>query len=245
MAEQPQAAPTTQAKVSAVETNIGRTLTEVERRIVGTHGHGGPPKQPERRVGTLDGVCARHDGATLENFVCASVSQSEAVERLRNVFTARHVQHGDGLFFSGAPGTGKDHLAVAMLKRAKHIGFHCRWLDCPSFYADVADCYRQGSARSAVALVRELSTWDVLCLSDPVVRGMTESQVSTLGRIVNNRWLAAKSTWVTCNALDLKWADQKFGDRTMSRLLDGAVRIYCDWEDYRKHPAPALSQKGT
>ena len=237
MAEQVPSVPTTPAKVLAVETNIGRTMTEVERRIVGTHGNDGPPKKPERSVGVLEGVCARHRDATLENFVCESVPQSEAVRQLKRFFISRGSLGCGGLFFSGPPGTGKDHLAVSMLKEVSEHGHHCRWLDCPSFYADIADSYRQGSERSAVAMMRELSTWDVLCLSDPVVRGMTESQVGTLARIVNDRWLKAKSTWVTCNALDLKWAESKFTDRTISRLFDGAVRIFCDWEDYRKHPA--------
>ena len=132
-----------------------------------------------------------------------------------------------------------------MLKRARSLRFDCQWLDCQSFYSEVAGLWR-GDA-NVDDWLRKLNRPDVLCLSDPIVRGMTESQRATLARVVNDRWLVRRSTWVTCNARDLKWAEDQFSDRTLSRLLDGAVRIYCDWEDYRKQatPAPVAGQEGT
>src|SRR5262249_54878793 len=90
----------------------------------------------ERRVKHFTEVLAsglgpRLKAAMLDNFQVYHPSQGRVLEHLRGV--ARKLREisatGGGLVFYGPCGTGKDHLAVALMRLAIcQFGWHCGWV---------------------------------------------------------------------------------------------------------------------
>ncbi len=98
------------------------------------------------------------------------------------------VRDGRGIVLLGAVGTGKDHLLAAMLYRAVHAGFACRWLSGQEFYGDLRD--RMDSGKAEEQRFRELQTPDVLAISDPIppVGSPTAWNVAQLYRLLDRRY---------------------------------------------------------
>lgn len=171
---------------------------------------------------------------SLDNFELYDPRQEKVLAELRALepHLLEHVNAGCGLIFYGPPGTGKDHLAAAMLKRLALQGCMARWRNMQLVYGRAADLVVSDS--STHPLVQELVRPKVLCLSDPVLPiGQTEANLRMLYRIVAERYDKLRSTWITLNVRNAAEAVALLTEPVFSRLRDGALRFFCDWEDYR------------
>lgn len=143
------------------------------------------------------------------------------------------VADGRGVILYGPVGSGKDHLAIGMMYYLAEQGISCRWYGGEKFYQTMADVWREdhGTQREAMA---PLISPTVLCLSDPVLPyGMSDSNYRSLYRLIDARYCDCKSTWVTMNVTTREEAEKRLSQQVFSRLLDGAVRYFCNWPDYR------------
>lgn len=171
---------------------------------------------------------------SLENFEVYDPRQEKVLAELRELqpHLLEHVNAGKGLIFYGPPGTGKDHLAAAMLKGLALQGCRARWWNMQLVYARAADLIAADA--SPISLVHELVKPQVVCLSDPVLPiGQTEANLRMLYRIVTERYDRLRATWITINVRNAAEAVALLTEPIFSRLRDGALRFYCDWEDYR------------
>ena len=181
-------------------------------------------------------IGSEYRGCRISNYKIYDDDQRKLRDRAIEIGTSivAYAQLGKSLFLYGSPGTGKDHIAIALLKHAVNNGLTARWTDCQILYQTIYDSPSQG-----IAWERSLYWPDIVCLSDPVLEGTTEPNKKCLFRIVNRRMLNGKGTWVTCNiplGQDDKIrqrAEQLFGEQTLSRLLENADRFGCTWEDFR------------
>lgn len=177
---------------------------------------------------------ARHEQCTLKNYQRYHPAQSAVVERLE-ALRRRLVdwaKRGGQLFLYGPTGTGKDHLAVSLLRELAHFGVSVRWKNGQLLYDQIARAYQDDTKVDAV--LQPLRSPKVLCLSDPVLPfGMTEPNKRALYRIVCDRYDRGLATWVTLNASSHESARSLLEAQTYSRLMDRSEAVFCNWPDFR------------
>jgi len=177
----------------------------------------------------------RFRDCSLANYEVYDPAQEAVVDRLKALQddVVEHVQAGRGLFLYGNCGSGKDHLAVGLLREVARRGLKARFVNGIKLFGDVADAWRD--ERSENDVVAPLLRPDVLLVSDPVLpSGITESNQRTLYRLVSARYDCGRSTWCTTNVAGADGAIELLGRQVYDRLIDDALRLHCSWPSYRE-----------
>ena len=177
----------------------------------------------------------RFYGCRLSNYEVYDDEQRQVWARLKSlaVNVVDHITAGRGLFLYGPSGTGKDHLAVALLHIAAKRGLSARVVNGIRLFDDVATAWRDERSESDV--VGPLLRPDVLLISDPVLpSGITASNQRTLYRLVSARYDRGRSTWCTLNVAGADQAVELLGRQVYDRLIDNALRLHCNWPSYRE-----------
>lgn len=205
-----------------------REAEEVRRDIIG-------------KLGALrKDVGARLDPfrkATIDSFEVYDPAQEKTVSKVRDFIGGLedHLEAGDGVFLIGPPGTGKDHLAVAIAREAV-IRFRAsaRWLDVASLRGELRDAIK--SAKEEKRTLGPYLRADVLILSDPVPpgSGLSDYQADALFRLVDGRWRELRPTIITANFRDEAEANDRLGSQVVDRLSHGGLRLRCQWESFRR-----------
>jgi len=200
-------------------------------------------RRAERVARFLDQVGTRYRGVSFGTYEVTYDAQRAVVEALKQYAAniEEEVRAGNGVVLFGPPGTGKDHLLVALGVQAAVAGFRVLAVSGLDLFAEARD--RIGDDRPEEALVDRLATPDVLVLSDPVPPSgaLTDCQAALLLRIIDRRYRDCRPTWVSLNVANGAEADDRMGAAVVDRLKDGALCLHCDWVSYRK-PA-ALGQR--
>ena len=193
----------------------------------------------DARVATLkerSGLSKRMRGYALDNFTHGiSRSTEKAFARVMDYIMnwQENKEAGRGLYFCGDVGTGKTHLAVAVMnelmtrKRVPAL-----FVTVPEFLDNLRETYMIPG--------RDLDEWmdtvknaDLLVLDDLGSERPTEWVRERIFVIVNHRYREALPTLFTSNIGPKDLASQ-LGERTASRII-----AMCDWislegEDYRE-----------
>jgi len=193
----------------------------------------------EARVTTLrerSGLSKRMKGYALDNFNHGlSKSTEKAFAKVMDYIMnwQENREAGRGLYFCGDVGTGKTHLAVAVMnelmtrKRVPSL-----FVTVPEFLDNLREAYMIPG--------RDLDEWmdtvknaDLLVLDDLGSERPTEWVRERLFVIVNHRYREALPTLFTSNIGPKDLASQ-LGERTASRII-----AMCDWislegEDFRE-----------
>lgn len=195
-------------------------------------------KRAELRTALLYDLGPRHSRCTLDTYKVTHEAQRGAVAAVRRYIDELpdRLIRGDGLVFYGSCGTGKDHLAAALLLAAVEQGHTARFVNGERLWDMVCDGFRNDKPRKAT--VGPFERVDLLCVSDPVTRTASEAQAASLYRLVDARYNRMRPTIVTINAADEREAKAMLGVRTWSRLCDGGSLVVCRWPDYRQKGQP-------
>ena len=198
------------------------------------------PQQNRGRhlIELLKSLGYRYSNATLESYEVYDDKQRDVVSRLGRFAEAMpdHLRGGGGLLLCGDPGTGKDHLIAALLKLAVMLhGLAVRWHDGGDLFDQMHNAMREESGEAWRRLSAELIKPHVLALSDPQPPqdALSPAQVRRLRDVVDKRYRAGKSTWLTTNLDQREYAEQLLTKPVMDRLKESSAVILCDWTSYR------------
>jgi DNA replication protein DnaC len=194
-------------------------------------------KLREERRDLILQVGVRYKHCKLRNFhVYKPDAQRPVVDALKTwgLNLAEHIDAGAGLVFFGPPGTGKDHLMMAMMMRAFDLGRNVCWLNGMEFYAALRDGMDVSASERGFLL--KYASKAVLAISDPLPPDgpLTTFQAAKLFELVDMRYRRLLPTWVTMNVASRKEAELRLGLATVDRLTDNALTCYCNWPSYRQ-----------
>lgn len=198
-----------------------------------------PENERQRHlVDTVRRLGFRYRDATLGNYEVYDNNQNAVLARLGRFAESmpEHLKGGGGLMLYGAPGTGKDHLLAALLKLAiMHHGLFVQWYDGGDLFDRIHLALTSEGDGEWRKLAEELRKPHILAISDPQPpQGqLNQQQVRRLRDIIDKRYRAGKSTWLTTNIDQRDYAEQLFTKPVMERMRESAGAILCEWPSYR------------
>ncbi len=145
-----------------------------------------------------------------------------------------------GLLLSGPCGTGKTHLAVAVLRMLiLQKGARGLFAEFYDLLRQLQETYEKNSARTTVEVLQPALDVDVLVLDDLGATRVTAWARDTLGQILNERYNQRRLTLVTTNrSLEGSGREEsladRVGERIASRLAEMCIDVRIDAADFRR-----------
>ncbi len=187
--------------------------------------------QHERRLAQA-GIPARFIGRSFDSFKATADGQARAVSVARDYaeqFEENHL-HGRGLIFGGLPGTGKSHLAAAILQT--QIWRNVRYLTCLELVREVRGTWRKDSTHSESRVIDGLAQLDLLVIDELGASYGTDGEQTIVFDILDRRYRDVLPTILLTNE-DLPGLKSLIGERAMDRLSETCRWISFNWPSYR------------
>ena len=188
----------------------------------------------DRKIYGAISIPRRFIGKTFENY-----QPDENSQRVYDFFRdyADHLQDridaGTSVILTGRPGTGKTHLACALLFEAKKKGYSAFFINIRKLFRAVRDTWREGAAESESQVIDRYVDLDLLVIDEVGVQAKSENEQCILYDILNGRYENAKPTIILSNET-LPGIKQIIGERAYDRLREGGGKAFdCSWESYR------------
>lgn len=177
------------------------------------------------------GVGKRHLYCSFENYQGGDKIKSICMDIINNP---------RDLILSGSAGSGKTHLAVAILRewvrqqriKVNFIEGNGIFITVPDLLLQIRQVFNDRSDKSEAEIVNKYSKVDYLLLDDLGAEKSTEWSITTLYTIIDQRYRQELPTIVTTN-LTIDQIGQQISERIASRLSSGKV-IKINAPDYRK-----------
>lgn len=178
-------------------------------------------------------IPARFIGRSFENYQVGCDGQAKALGMCREYAKEfdRHVTRGTSLIFSGDVGTGKSHLAAAILQAIlpAHIGAYATVGD---LFRMVRDTWRPGSTKSESQVLAELSSLPLLVIDEVGLQRNNAEDHNLLFDIMDRRYRDRRASILLTNE-DKDGLARCVGDRVFDRLRETARWISFDWPSSR------------
>lgn len=178
-------------------------------------------------------VPARFIGRTLDNFVADTPEKERALEIARDFvenFEAR-AERGACLIFSGMPGTGKSHLATAVLQALMpaKVGLYTT---CMNVIRAVRGTWRKDSEMSESQVLQVYGSVPLLVLDEIGVQYGTDGEQTILFDVIDRRYRDMQPTIFLTNQSP-EGLKQFLGERAYDRLRETSTVVQFDWASHR------------
>jgi DNA replication protein DnaC len=177
-------------------------------------------------------IPARFIGRGFDNFEADTDAKRQALTTLRDYSESfdDYAKNGRGLILSGKPGTGKSHLAAAVLQA--HIERDVLYATCLDLIRMVRETWRKDSDQSERQVLAYLGGLDLLVIDEMGVQYGTEGEQTILFDILDARYRDMQPTILLTNQ-GAEGLRGYLGDRTFDRLRETCRIVAFEWESYR------------
>lgn len=184
------------------------------------------------------GIARRFDSSEFKNY--QPVNQDAAknlsacqryAENWPGVFAA-----GTGLVMTGSCGTGKNHLAVSMVKSVirNHLA-RVEITDVMRLTRAVKSTWRNDSANTEEEVIGHYASLDLLIIDEVGVQFGSQSESVILQEIINARYESVLPTILISNLTFAQLSDA-IGERAVDRITNGGRnRLAFNWGSYRSN----------
>lgn len=178
-------------------------------------------------------IPARFIGRSFDNFRADTKAKETALNIAKEYAEnfERNQKNGMGLIFSGLPGTGKSHLATAILQAIipKHCGLY---ITCMAMIRAVRGTWRKDSERSETEVLRTLCTTPLLVLDEIGVQYGTDGEQTIIFDVLDRRYREMLPTILLTNQAKQGFKEY-IGERSFDRLVETSRWVAFDWDSYR------------
>ena len=172
---------------------------------------------------TLDGYAARNPGQKLAANVCRKYVDD----------FPGHAKVGRSLVLTGQPGTGKTHLACAVLSAViQRYAVSGRFDTVSDLLRSIKETYRKDSPFSERDVIGRYVGCDLLVIDELGVQVGSEHEKLLLFEVLNGRYQELRPTILISN-LSANELEEFLGHRVMDRYRECGVVLAFDWESYR------------
>lgn len=142
-----------------------------------------------------------------------------------------HKKQGTTVVFSGMPGTGKSHLAIAIAQHVMNANtaLYTSAIDAVRM---IRDTWRKDSPKTEIQVLEELASIDLLIMDEVGVQYGTEAEQVSLFDIIDKRYRDLMPTILLTN-LNKGGMKEFLGDRSFDRLREDGIWVTFDWESRR------------
>lgn len=187
----------------------------------------------EAAIGEAD-IPPRFQGRDFAAFVADTDEKRRALTLARDFaeqFEA-NMRRGAGLVFAGLPGTGKSHLAAAIML-ALIDRYAVRYTTCMGLIRMVRDTWRRDSELSERQVLRMLcDDIDLLVVDEVGAQYGTEGEQNLIFEVMDRRYSGMRPTILLTNQ-DKDGFKAFVGDRVFDRLRETSRWVAFDWPSYR------------
>jgi len=195
-------------------------------------------REAERRAADAKaaGVPKRFRGCSFENYFAVTAEQTEeltvAMEFATEISTGR--SNGKGLVLAGKPGTGKTHIATAIVQHLLDRGFKARYVSSAGLIDMIRATWGKGAAKTTEQVVDELGErLDLLVVDELGASGGSDNEKDILFRILDKRYAEVMPTVLLTNLGSKEFASF-VGDRILDRMREAYRWRQYRWVSYRQ-----------
>ena len=179
----------------------------------------------------------RFFGKTIRGYV-AETAEAKQVKAFFQDYAdhlKEYISVGRSIVLVGQPGTGKTHLACALLAEAKRAGFGGLFTTVQKVVRAVRDTW--GGSGNESEVIQNFSTVRLLAIDEIGVQAGSDNEKQILFAILNERYERLLPTILISN-LDLNGIKEAIGARVFDRLREGGGRAFVfNWKSYRARAA--------
>ncbi len=179
------------------------------------------------------GIQALHRSCSFANYEVSGTEQRQAYS-LAKSYAQNFGGSGFASFvFSGAPGTGKNHLAAAIGNHLLTAGHSVLVVTIPDLMLRVRECYDDGQSESS--LLNDLCNVDLLVLDEVGIQRGSSGEKVIINQVIDRRLSSMRPVGILTN-LNHGELVTTLGARVMDRLqMDGGIWVNFGWASYRKN----------
>jgi DNA replication protein DnaC len=187
-----------------------------------------------KKLMDLTGLNTHFLSCHFDNYCCERKDQFEAVEKAKRYCEkfSEYSAVAKGFLFSGTSGTGKNHLASAMVNELVAKNHFVVLLSVMDLLAKVRESYKN-PAISEEKLINDFLRPDLLIIDELGLQRGSVDEVLWLTRIIDKRLYAKKPTSFITNLKKSELQDL-LGERAYGRILESVgIGVLFSWPSYR------------
>ena len=180
-------------------------------------------------------IPARFIGRSFDNYQASTPEQLKALAICRHfveTFDERAAKKGYSLIFSGEPGTGKSHLAAAILQALlpRHVGAYMTFSEMIRL---IRDTWGAAATKSETQVIAELAGLPLLVIDEIGVQRGSVDEHNLFFEIMDRRYRDQRPSILMTNQ-DAAGFKLYAGDRVYDRMTEIAKWVSFEWPSFRR-----------